>query len=138
MYCRYCGKENSNDSRFCSNCGKKLSEDVPFKGRLNVSQFDKYKKILFLYIVWCLIHIGLMIFSSPSDVHHKGDFYPFDTSLSNVLQWKKFWCDPLKNIDVYDSSELFFYTILLPFLVWGIVKIWLAVFRSIRNFCQKV
>lgn len=79
-----------------------------------------------------------MIFSSPSDVHYKGDFYPFDTSLSNVLQWKKFWCDPLKNIDVYDSSELFFYTILLPFLVWGIVKIWPAVFRSIRNFCQKI
>lgn len=24
IYCEYCGKENSDDSKFCTRCGKKL------------------------------------------------------------------------------------------------------------------
>ena len=32
MFCKYCGKELSNDAAFCSNCGKQTSEQQPSGG----------------------------------------------------------------------------------------------------------
>jgi hypothetical protein len=29
MYCSKCGKENSNDARFCQNCGQSLGQEKP-------------------------------------------------------------------------------------------------------------
>lgn len=149
MYCRYCGKEIPSNSIFCPNCGKKQVEGISMKDSQIIQHIlGKYKKVLFFYLVWCLIHIGLFLSAdskgeysvfikdNPIDpfsnkghselvtYDHSGAFYPFDTSLSNVLQWKSFWCDPIKNVDVYDASELFFYTLLLPFLIWGLIRIW--------------
>lgn len=136
MYCRYCGIEIPNNSNYCPNCGKRQSGENP-KGESPLFQFFvKYKKVVVTYAVWCLIHVGLLVFSSsgPEGKAYSGyeyfypdkidAFYPFNKPLSNVLLWKSFWCDPLENIDVYDWSELFFYTILLPILIWGVVKVW--------------
>ncbi len=133
MYCRFCRKEIPNNSIFCPNCGKKQEGE---SSKIDFQFFQglgKYKKWGFIYIIWCLIHIGLLVFNSSEDVFYRHPygwskeinkidaFYPFDNSLSNVLQWKPFWCDPFKNMDVYDLSELFFYTILFPLLICGIV-----------------
>ena len=152
MYCRYCGKEIPSNSNFCPNCGKKQSENT-YKMEFHfVQRFGKYKKVALLYIIWCLIHIGLLIFSPSGEggqayagpgygmrYRNKIDaFYPFDTSLSDVLQWKPFWCDWLKNIDVYDSSELFFYTILLPIMIWGVVKVWPNIVLFVRKQYQSI
>ena len=30
MYCKYCGKEIADDSKFCSNCGKALNGQKSF------------------------------------------------------------------------------------------------------------
>lgn len=146
MYCRYCGKEIPENSNYCPNCGKKQNEDTSIKGFQTFLRMGKYKKAILLYVVWCLIHIGLLVFSPTGDKYKVpigfGDygyrnkidaFYPFDTSLSNVLQWKPFWCDWLNNIDVYDFSELFFYTILFPLLIWGMIKIFPVLTKIMRN-----
>lgn len=147
MYCRYCGKEIPENSNYCPNCGKKQNEEISIKGFQSFLRMGKYKKAILLYVVWCLIHIGLFVFSPSGEgckayagpghgycYRDKIDaFYPFDTSLSNVLQWKPFWCDWLNNIDVYDFSELFFYTILFPLLIWGINKILPVSTRIMRN-----
>ena len=141
MYCRYCGKEIPDDSKFCSSCGKhtqgKKYSSEAFKKLIH------YKNSLFIYCVWCIIHIGLFLFAKPTGKYeeqsgfiggnfesyndsydHSGGFYPFDTSLSNVIQGKRFWCHLIDNIDVYDTSELFFYTIILPVLLLFLVKMW--------------
>lgn len=130
MYCRFCGKEIPDNSLYCPNCGKRQSEGTPQEESPMFQIIKKHKNIVLLYIVWCLIHVGLLI-SSPSEeqfqnIHYfsKTDaFYPYNTSLSKVLQWEEFDCNPLKYVDAYDSSELFFYIILLPFLIWGIEKL---------------
>lgn len=130
MYCRYCGKEIPSNSFFCPNCGKKQNGGSSQDESRMFQTIKKHKKIVFLYILWCLIHVGLLI-SSPSeeqfqktnDLSKTEAFYPYNTSLSKVLQWEDFQCNPLKCVDAYDSSELFFYVILLPLFIWGIEKL---------------
>lgn len=127
MYCRYCGKEIPNNSLYCPNCGKKQNDDNSNEASSMFLLFKKHKNIVLLYIAWCLIHVGLLI-SSPSEEHFQNvhyfskteAFYPYDTSLSKVFQWEEFQCNPLKYVDAYDFSELFFYIILLPVFIWGI------------------
>lgn len=48
MYCKYCGKEISEDSRFCNYCGKALQE-VGEKGEKEYEQW-KINTIYCLYI----------------------------------------------------------------------------------------
>lgn len=129
MYCRFCGKEIPSNSIFCPNCGKSQSEDSS-KVESSISLLlKKHRNVIILYIIWCLIHVGLLISAPSEETFHnlrysKTDaFYPYDTSLSKVLQGEVFHCNPLKYVDAYDSSELFFYIIILPIIIWGIEKL---------------
>lgn len=155
MYCRYCGKELPDDSNFCPNCGANQKENAA-KGYSKLKKFFSSHKILVCsYIVWCLIHIGLLLFSTPKgfryergfdfdkgeDVSYRVDydlsngFYPFNVSLSNVFQGKKHTFSFLKNVDVYDSTELFFYIILIPVIILEIIyccPFFFSLFKKIK------
>lgn len=148
MYCRYCGKEIPENANFCPNCGQKQNKYMLNRGNSWINRLGKYKTMIFFYVVWCLIHIGLLVFSPSGKtyvnytryprgwetVHQKiNDFYPFDTSLTNVFLGKGFWLDPLGNLKVYDYSELFFYVILFPFLICAFAKIGTMLFRFFKH-----
>ncbi len=132
MYCRYCGKEIPNDSNFCPNCGEKQKENVSgFK--LRMPQFiNEHKKISYVYIGWGLIHVALFLFSSPTGHHYvygnrrdydlSNGFYPYNKSIGDILDGQSYNLAFFDNIDVYDFSEFFFYTILVPVSIFGIVK----------------
>lgn len=143
MFCIKCGYEIPENGKFCPSCGSSQKNDNKYK-------FIKYKGAILFYILWCLIHVGLFIFSRPkgtyiyklsdfdgggSEIRHydlSRGFYPFDQPLSSVLKGNYFWFDPIGNIDVYDFSELFFYTILLPFLIITGVFIWKKIRKTQR------
>ncbi len=132
MYCRYCGKELPSDSNFCPNCGAKQKENALKKDSRLSEFFANHKKLSCSYIAWCLIHIGLFLFSSPKghryvygdrrDYDMSDGFYPFDKSLSDIFQGKSYNCSLLENVDVYDFSELFFYIVLIPVSFFGLYK----------------
>ncbi len=144
MYCRFCGKEIPNNSIFCPNCGKK-QEGEPSKIDFQLFQgLGKYKKWGIIYIIWCLIHIGLLISAPSQDMFEKtyymnktDAFYPFETSLSEALQSGKFECYPLQGTECYDFSELFFYTILFPLLICGLELLCRKVVSYITKLSQK-
>lgn len=128
MYCRYCGKELPNDSNFCPNSGAKQKESVSgHKARL--PQFiNEHKKVSYAYLVWVLVHIALFLFSSPKG-HQDGfdydlsyGFYPYNESIGGILDGQYYNFSLFDNIDVYDFSEFFFYTILVPAVLFGMVK----------------
>ena len=134
MYCIKCGKEIPDNSLYCPSCGKRQNNDKvePSLSKLVV----KYKTTILLYLVWCFIHIGLILSSNPEigeyqigfAQYKKFDqsigFYPFDIALSDLIQGGKYWFDPINNINVYDATELFFYTLLLPSIVLLLVLLW--------------
>ena len=121
MYCRYCGKELPNDSNFCPNCGKKQKEGSPF-GLFERCKFSElivaHKKTAYCYAVWFLINLGLFIFSNQSN---SDDFYPFNNSLGNVLDGWSYRVNILY-VNNYDYSEFFFYTVLFPLAIIGLIK----------------
>ena len=132
MYCRFCGKELSNNSNFCPNCGASQKENAIKKESQLSHFFSCHKKLSYFYIAWCLINIGLFLFSSPKGYRYvRGDrrdydmsagFYPFDKSLNDIFQGDSYNCSLLENIDVYDFSELFFYIVLIPAIIIGLSK----------------
>ena len=154
MYCRYCGKELPKDSNFCPNCGANQKENAAKRYSKMKKFFSNHKILMCFYLVWCLIHIGLFLFSTPKgykyvlsfdfekgeDVGSRVDFdlsngfYPFNVSLSNVFQGTKHTFSLLKNVDVYDSTELFFYTILIPVIILEIV----CCFPFLFSFFKKI
>jgi len=54
MYCKFCGKEISDDSEFCRNCGKRISEN---NGSSNTTNgLTKGAKIaIFTYILYFFV-----------------------------------------------------------------------------------
>lgn len=111
MYCKHCGKEIADDSKFCQHCGGKLDNDVEvIKGE---SPIDKIvsklfsninKKYLYAYIVWVVINIILLI-SGGGHIGSTSSFYPFTSDSGYYF-----------NYHYYDYTEFITYVILIPLL----------------------
>lgn len=146
MYCRHCGKELPNDSNFCPNCGSKQEQGkrVAELQTKIVGFYCNHKGLSVVYVAWFLLHITLWIFSNPIHTHRYGlrgnyssydidlsdAFYPFDKPLSDYANAK---FSLLDNCDVYDFSEFFFYTVIIPFIIVGLYKLFLFFFSKMKR-----
>lgn len=107
----------------------------------HIWQFVKNSKISIVvwgYAIWCVIHIVIYSISPPNNykLFSKEHFYPFNDTFKNVIT-KGFDECSLTYIGSYDSSELFFY-VLLPIIIFCIVKLCCLVFRTIKNYYRRV
>lgn len=134
MYCRYCGKELPSDSNYCPNCGKKQI-DAKWKQTVNINNqsiigfIRKHKIIAYSYIAWFLLHLTLYISSEKYKTCEKR-FYPFDESFSDVIYgsiygrlypyYIEFFGDSL---NYYNFTEFLAYVILLPLVIYAIVRL---------------
>lgn len=111
MYCKGCGKEVADDSKYCQYCGIKLvnNADATNKRSLLLSALarvklsNKSKTILSYYMVWFVINMICLI------------FYDKNRDASD-------WLFPFVSTDLryYDGSEFILYTLLIPYLIyWG-------------------
>lgn len=146
MYCRYCGKELLNDSNFCPNCGKKQKNESSIRKTRLEDFLKKHKKLSYTYFGWVLLHIALFLFSSPKGYNYRDSysnnrryydlsdgFYPYNKSISDILDGESYNLSFFKNIDVYDFSEFFFYTILFPIIIFGIIKLYPYILPSLKK-----
>ncbi len=126
MYCRNCGKELPDDSKFCPNCGSK-QDGASKRGSSNLFSFitnlyRKHKAICIIYGVWGLLHITLFIAGDRSHKSAQELFYPFHQRFSDVIQGYFGEVDLLGEytIDGYGTLELFVYTVLVPLILFGL------------------
>lgn len=151
MYCKNCGKEIQNDSVYCSYCGtKQIGTKNPIDFGRIVSFYKENKIKTTIYVVWLLIHLSLWIFSNPivyrylgkgnrhyeERIDHSIGFYPFNKSITEICSGKDFKWGLLDNINSYDFSEFFFYTIIVPIFVFCIFKLYRKCVPYIKAYMQ--
>ena len=116
MYCKYCGKEIADDSKFCQHCGGKLDNNVEvIKGEAPIDKIvskmfsNINKKYLYAYAIWVVLNIILLCYGEEG--HYALDwFYPFT--------YRGF------ELKYYDSTEFLTYVILIPLLVLYYIQYW--------------
>ena len=130
MYCKRCGKEIADDSKFCQHCGGKqedsfaspannaVKSEEPKKQEkvikmptIKTNLSDNQKKWIGLYVVWALLNF-IFIFIKGTDGDSSRCFFPFQASLLGNT-----W-----DLENYDFSEFLVYAILLPLIVFFIYK----------------
>lgn len=66
MYCKYCGKEIADDSKFCSNCGEALNgqKSFVFKSKCYklLDKFHINKTCGYIYALWLSLNLTLWLF----------------------------------------------------------------------------
>ena len=129
MYCKHCGKEIADDSKFCQHCGGKqedsfaspannaVKSEEPKKQEkvikmptIKTNLSDNQKKWIGLYVVWALLNFIFIFIKGTYDGSNRY-FFPFQASGGNT------W-----DLEYYDFSEFLVYAILLPLIVFFIYK----------------
>ena len=131
MYCRYCGKELPNDSNFCPNCGKKQKDEGSVRKTSLEYILKEHKKLSYAYLVWLLLHLTLFLSSTKNN---PDGFYPWNKSISYLLGGDSYYrFSLLDEYNVYDFSEFFFYTIVFPIVIFGIIRLYPMVLPSLKK-----
>lgn len=131
MYCRYCGKELPEDSNFCPSCGKKQKKES-FERKTSLEYFLKeHKRLSYAYLVWFLLHLTLFLSSAKNN---PDGFYPWNKSISYLLGDGSYYhFSLLDEYNVYDFSEFFFYTIVFPIVIFGIIRLYPMVLPALKK-----
>lgn len=121
MFCKKCGKEIQNDSIFCPFCGTKQNE-----AKIEINDIlifvKKNKKWTYPYFIWIIFHFALLLSSTKENLE---GFYPWNDSISYLLQYTKdvfFDISLTDKCNVYDISEFFVYTIIIPLFVFVVAR----------------
>lgn len=86
MYCKHCGKEIDNDSKFCKECGKPL-DIITNSTNIHTSFFQKNLILISLIVIWYIIGY---IYSSAYYGRHSGiifGMYFVTPMIMGVLYW---------------------------------------------------
>lgn len=128
MYCKHCGKEIADDSKFCNHCGKEQDNQELVKGQTANKAKDKTpldnitniidnvfpninKRNLFLYIIWVVLNT---IFLCYGNEFATDKFYPF-TGYWYYYDGFEFY--DYFRLSYYDFTEYITYVIFIPLLV---------------------
>lgn len=124
MYCKNCGKEIADDSRFCQYCGtaqQQVQETVPVVGKAEdksvakatsaIANLSTKAKIgIGIYVIWFLVNF-LCIFLDYIPISYASeDFYPFYDEFR--------YC----HIESYDFTEFFVYVVIAPVTIFVLYK----------------
>lgn len=105
MFCKYCGIQNNDTSKFCKNCGASLiiyKQQQRFQNQNESSKAVGFfgvtfsKTLIGFYLFWCLLHISFWLIYLK-DHAQKEKFWPFSKYVE---------------LEDYDISELLFYCLI--------------------------
>ena len=122
MYCKHCGKEIADDSRFCHVCGgpqdvdssfikvkeeKSKEENGIYIPKVKINFSDSAKCWTVACALWLILNL-YWLFADKGYSSADSNFLPFCRHLDD-------WCG------YYDLTEFIVYVFGLPFIVWGIM-----------------
>lgn len=123
MYCKHCGKEIADDSKFCQHCGKTLTtaeekavDKENYRGGTIGQYIVKNKQTFLLYAIWLVLNILLYVFGQSPEYYIKNQhdyFYPFTLNDYTTLFY----------VGYYDITEFIVYVILFPLLLYVYINV---------------
>lgn len=122
MFCKYCGKEITNDSVFCSHCGK--SQNSSNKTLAN-------KPVWIVYIIWAVSNFYLLM----GEKSYKSNEYFFPNGYRNngTLRHPSYYEGLIWDKDFYDFSEFIFYVFITPAILFVIYKLYYKIISNKLN-----
>lgn len=125
MYCKHCGKEIADDSKFCQHCGGKLSEEPARSSRWN-DFMVRHKKLSYAYLMWLAFHIFALAIGMANP-HRHSNLSPYRPIIRRIDRGEIDTNDFFPfggGLDSYDFSEFIVYTIAIPLFLFGIIKLY--------------
>ncbi len=124
MYCKHCGKEIADDSKFCQHCGGSQFESSAATSTEANTNSPQKEKVLEIPTIktnftektkWWIIGYGLWVvlnlywlFAGTKSGDASDYFQPFSEKIDSRYSF-------------YDISEFIVYVIGLPLIIWGII-----------------
>ena len=104
MYCKHCGKEIADDSKFCQHCG----------GEQDFNSKPINKSVWIIYFIWFLSNLYMLI---DGGTGNKAGyyFYPFTAHYDFYTFYN--W-----DMDFYDFSEFFVFVFVVPAFLYVIYR----------------
>lgn len=126
MYCKHCGKQIADDSKFCQHCGGSQEDTTTTSSTEVKSDSPKQEKVIEIPTIkanfsdttkWWIIGCGIwfvfnlyLLFAGDKSGYASEYFQPFSDKLDSSYSY-------------YDITEFIVYVIGLPFIIWGIVML---------------
>ena len=127
MYCKHCGKQIADDSKFCQYCGGKQEETTTNSKENNNQEKSKEEKIVEIptiktnfsdktkgwiagYSLWVVLN-AYWLFAGQKSHSASKYFQPFSSKM-NSSSWDS-------DYSYYDFTEFLVYVIGLPIAIWG-------------------
>ena len=148
MYCRHCGKQVTDDSKYCQYCGGMLEthsakseningdevRNINITGNVNVSndkslsnrilKFNcRYKQVIFVYSIWFIFNLLLLLSGSDRDGFYPRIFKDYHwwhefTMPTRPSDYEEYSWAIEWKIENYGWVEFVFYVALLPLIIY--------------------
>lgn len=127
MYCKHCGKEIADDSKFCRHCGGMQDDSTTTNQRQETSDVENKENVVEIPTIrtnlsdttkWWIIGCGIWVVLNLYWLF-AGDKYD-----SAGKHFMPFYTEGLDDSgSYYDISEFVVYVIGLPFVCWGLAML---------------
>lgn len=126
MYCKHCGKQIADDSKFCQHCGGSQEDSTTLNQTQSTPEEKSDEKVVEIPTIkanfsdstkWWIICCGIWfvlnmywLFAGDKSSSASEYFQPFSERMDSDRSY-------------YDFSEFIVYVFGLPFIVWGLVML---------------
>jgi uncharacterized membrane protein YvbJ len=139
MFCKNCGKENKEDSKFCHNCGDTISTSVNMPSETDIENKiikctncnyighgEKARSDSAIFLAWVCIFFTPLITLLYFSLTHKWRCPKCKSTLLSIKNQDGFFVSPSKNLRILSI-------ILLVFVIIAIIGIISSVFLASLN-----
>ena len=119
MYCKHCGREIADDSKFCQHCGKSQGS-----GGSSLSN----KPIWIIYLVWSIANFYLL--TGEKYITASKYFFPYGYNHLKYDSSSNFGKDLASfcwNKQLYDFSEFLIYVFIAPLILYIAYRLFIVI-----------
>lgn len=121
MYCKHCGKEIAEDSKYCNFCGN----EIDGKNELIKSHLSRLNnKYTYIYVLWLALHYYLYLFGGGGFSYTRAGYFETYEANAHSFLYPNAPKDFAFSIELYDITDFLFYVVIVPVVLFVIYKLY--------------